>query len=290
MRTPARHLVFLSQMLVCAALQCPAQAAVHSTAAKHDGRARQDTSQDTAPAMSLAARTVVYSAEEVIPVRTRLRFTTLLVLPNNERILDYTCGDKEFWAIDGDQNFAYVKPAKAGAQTNLNLVTASGNVYSFVLSEISGIPKAEPDLKIFIEIKDDAMVAASQGAPRFVAADEAARYKHEAEAARIETRQIKEAERGAVERGVRAFVSNVRFDYHFEAGKKPFNIRAMYHDDHFTYIQARPEETPTLYEIKDGRPNSVNFQYNNGVYVVDKILDRGYLVIGKQKLGFRREE
>ena len=64
----------------------------------------------------------------------------------------------------------------------------------------------------------------------------------------------------------------------------------MYHDDKFTYIHARPEETPTLYEVKDGKPNLVNFDYKNGVYVVDKILDQGYLTIGKQKLGFSRQE
>ena len=85
-------------------------------------------------------------------------------------------------------------------------------------------------------------------------------------------------------------MSNVRFPYRFEAGKKPFFVRAMYHDDKFTYIQARPEETPTLYEIKDGKPNLVNFSYKDGVYVVDKILDQGYLAIGKRKLAFTREE
>ena len=82
----------------------------------------------------------------------------------------------------------------------------------------------------------------------------------------------------------------MRFPYRFEAGKKPFLVRAMYHDDRFTYIQARPEETPTLYEIKDGQPNLVNFDYKDGVYVIEKILDRGYLAIGKQKLPFAREE
>ena len=105
-----------------------------------------------------------------------------------------------------------------------------------------------------------------------------------------ETRQVKQATQAAIDNGISRFVSNVRFPYRFEAGKKPFFVRAMYHDDKFTYVQARPEESPTLYEIKDGKPNLVNFDYKNGVYVVDKILDRGYLVIGKQKLGFLREE
>src|SRR5690348_17552938 len=78
-------------------------------------------------------RIVGYSQKDVIPVRTKLRYSTLIVLPKSEQILDFTCGDKEFWVVNGNQNFAYVKPAKAGAHTNLNLVTASGNIYSFVL-------------------------------------------------------------------------------------------------------------------------------------------------------------
>ena len=55
------------------------------------------------------------------------------VLPEDEEILDVVCGDKDFWVISATQNIAHVKPAKEGAATNLNLVTASGNVYSFLL-------------------------------------------------------------------------------------------------------------------------------------------------------------
>ena len=53
---------------------------------------------------------------------------------------------------------------------------------------------------------------------------------------------------------------------------------------------ARPEETPALYELKDRTPNLVNFDYRDGVYVVDKVLDSGYLAIGKRLLRFTREE
>ena len=43
-----------------------------------------------------------------------------------------------------------------------------------------------------------------------------------------------------------------------------------------------------MYEIKDGKPNLVNFELRNGVYVVSKILDSGYLVVGKKRLNFER--
>src|SRR5579872_7577555 len=90
-----------------------------------------------ASAPSQTAKVVSYSEKDVIAVKAKVRFTTLIVLPKQEQILDFTCGDKEFWIVNGSQNFAYVKPAKAGAETNLNLVTASGNIYSFVLNEVS---------------------------------------------------------------------------------------------------------------------------------------------------------
>jgi Conjugal transfer protein len=141
-----------------------------------------------------------------------------------------------------------------------------------------------------VDLKEGAMLTASQSAPRFVPAQEVETYKDKLEKAQDETRQAKEASQTAIHQGITRFISNVRFPYRFEAGKKPFFVRAMYHDDRFTYIQARPQEAPALYEIKDGQPNLVNFEYKDGVYVVDKILDHGYLAIGKQKLAFASEE
>ena len=259
-----------------------------SPAARRSARKSQTVEASTA-GLGSGVKVVTYSDKDIIRVRTKLRYTTLIVLPKAEEILDFTTGDKDFWVVNGAQNFAYIKPAKAGAQTNLNLVTASGNVYSFVLSEISEVADASPDLKVFVEAKEGTL-AKPEGAPRFVSSQVVEDYKQQAELAKEETRRTKEAAQDEIDRGISQFVSNVRFPYRFEAGKKPFSVRAMYNDEKFTYIQARPEETPTLYELRDGKPNLINYEYRNGVYVVTKILDRGYLAIGKKKLYFRREE
>jgi type IV secretory pathway VirB9-like protein len=248
------------------------------------------TSEAPPPEVQPEAKVIQYNEKDVVRVKTKLRYTTLIVLPKNEQILDFTCGDKEFWIVNGNQNFAYVKPAKAGAETNLNLVTASGNIYSFVLNEISETPNAQADLKVFVELSSQPMTEAASAPARFVSAQMADDYRQQAEIAKEETRQVKQSAQSAIDSDISKFISNVRFPYRFEAGKKPFFVRAMYHDDKFTYIQARPEETPTLYEIKDGKPNLVNFDYKDGVYVVGKILDQGYLAVGKQKLGFERQE
>src|SRR5439155_21374538 len=173
---------------------------------------------------------------------------------------------------------------------NLNLVTASGNIYSFLLTEVSERPEILPDFKVFVEPEEESMITAAGGAPRFVSSQTIDDYRQQVNMAKEETREAKRTAEEAIDRGISQFVSSMRFPYRFEAGKKPFFVRAMYTDNKFTYLQARPEETPTLYELKDGKPNLINFDYRDGVYVVSKILDRGYLAIGKQKLGFTREE
>ena len=243
-----------------------------------------------ASAPTPTAKVVSYSEKDVIPVKAKVRFTTLIVLPKQEQILDFTCGDKEFWIVNGSQNFAYVKPAKTGSRTNLNLITASGNVYSFVLSEVSEATDSEPDIKIFIEPKEESMLSSANGQPRFVSAQQVEDYRQQVDIAKADARDAKQAAQAAIERETSQFrtqyPSSLKFPYRIEPGKRPFNVTAMYTDGKFTYIQAHPDEPPALYELKDGKPNLVQFEFRNGTYIVAKVLDSGYLAIGKQKLSF----
>ena len=248
------------------------------------------TTSPPPPTPETTARVVQYGERDVIPVKAKLRFTTLIVLPKTEQILDFVCGDKEFWVVNGAQNFAYVKPAKGGGRTNLNLVTASGIVYSFVLTEGDG----DPDLKLFVEPREESMISAVNGAPKFVSAQQVEDYRQQVEIAKNEAREAKQAAHNAIQRDVLAFQADyptrIRSAYRFPQNQRPFLVSAIFHDDKFTYIQATPQEVPALYEMKDGKPNLIQFQFRNGTYIVDKILDSGYLAIGKQQLPFSRQD
>src|SRR5580693_855716 len=101
----------------------------------------------SAAAQSREARTVKYAAKDIVLIKTKLRYTTLIVLPQNEKILDFVTGDKDFWVVEGTQNFCYVKPAKQGISTDVTLITAAGNVYSFLVKEVG--ESDEFDLKLF---------------------------------------------------------------------------------------------------------------------------------------------
>jgi type IV secretory pathway VirB9-like protein len=241
-----------------------------------------------------AARVVKYAKEDIVPVRAKLRFSTLIVLPDDEEILDFTTGDKEFWIINGVHNLCYVHPAQAGIRSNLNLITASGRVYSFLLTEISNEPNAEPDLKIFVEPKEGSGSAASSGLRGYVSAGEAQAYKKELETLRVQTAdQVRAAQAQAAEQVNRfraSYAMKLHFDYPLDskAARDPFLVSAIYHDDVFTYIKCAAREKPALYELKDGKPNLISFQFDSGVYIAPKIIDAGYLAIGKKKLPFAR--
>ena len=253
-------------------------------------------SQTSTRAATDTARIVKYGQNDIVPVKAKLRFSTLIILPEKEEILDFTTGDKEFWIIDGAHNLCYIHPARAGIRSNLNLITASGHVYSFLLEEISKEANAEPDLKIFIEPKEQSGIEGSVFAQRFVSAAETEAYKREIQTVRDQANaQVQAAQANAkeqVEKFRSEYATKIQFDYHLSPNGtgQPFLVAAIYHDDAFTYIKCAAYEKPAIYEVKDGKPNLVNFDYKDGVYVIGKILDRGYLVVGKQKLGFVREE
>src|SRR5579863_735849 len=240
------------------------------------------------------ARTVKYSKEDIVPVHAKMRFSTLIVLPDEEEILDFTTGDREFWIINGSHNLCYVHPAQAGIRSNLNLITASGHVYSFLLTEISNQPNAEPDLKLFVEPKEASGIAVNNGLRSYVSAGEAQAYKKELETLRSQTAEQIHAVQAQSADQINHFRSTyptkLQFDYLLDpkAGREPFLVSAIYHDDAFTYIKCAAREKPALYEIKDGKPNLISFQFENGVYIAPKIIDNGYLAIGKKKLSFAR--
>jgi len=240
------------------------------------------------------ARTVRYAETDIIPIHAKIRFSTLIVLPANEEILDATTGDKEFWIINGAHNLCYLHPAQQGIRSNLNLITSSGHVYSFLLTEISSEPNTEPDLKVFVERKEESTINGAALVPPLARASEVQAYKSAVDAARTDAAQAVHAAEDHAQKEIsqyrEQYPGKLQFDYALDAkaSRPPFSVSAIYHDDKFTYIKCTAQEKPTIYELKDGKPNLINFDLANGVYVIPKILDRGYLVLGKKKLNFER--
>jgi type IV secretion system protein VirB9 len=244
------------------------------------------------PTTPRGARTVVYHPHDLVTLRAKVRYSTLIVLPAGEDVVEATCGDRDRWLINVRGGLVSVKPTKEGSETNLNVVATSGHVYAFLLTEVSPDKTQDVDLSVYLEPDTLDSSARAGTRPRFVPVEQIDDFRAQADLAREQARRATDAARTELESGIATFRSSyplsLRFTYRVALDTKPFWVRAMFHDDRRTFIHAVARELPALYEMKDGKPNLVNFEVQDGTYVIPKILDEGYLMIGTKRLGFRR--
>ena len=228
-----------------------------------------------------SARTVQYHSQDIVPIRAKVKYTTLIELPTTEKIMEAATGDKDFWIVDVVGNFCFVHPAKQGISSNLNLITDKGNIYSFTLQDISG-SSASPDLKVIVEPADRSAIVAASGPAQFVPAAQLEQSRQQLAVLQSHVEQ-------AVDEYKSAYPTQLKFDYVYKANEAPFDIQSIYHDDKFTYIKTNAPEKFSVYEMKDGKPNLVTYDLREGTYIIPKIMDSGYVELGKKRMGFTRK-
>jgi type IV secretion system protein VirB9 len=232
-------------------------------------------------AQDSSARTVQYHSQDIVPIHAKLRYTTLIELPPTEKIMEATVGDKDFWIVDVVGNFCFLHPAKAGIASNLNLITDKGNIYSFTLQDVSATGQ-EPDLKVIIHPADRSSIVAADDPPQFVPAAQLEQSKRQLAALEAHVTE-------AIDEFRSAYPLSLKFDYAFHANEAPFDIEAIYHDDKFTYIKTDAPEKFSIYDMRDGKPNLVTYQLENGTYIIPEVMDSGYVELGKKRMDFSRK-
>jgi type IV secretion system protein VirB9 len=238
-------------------------------------------SSAVAVAEDASARTVQYHSQDIVPIRAKVKYTTLIEVPPTEKIMEAATGDKDYWIVDVVGNFCFVHPAKQGISSNLNLITDKGNIYSFTLQDISA-GSDSPDLKVIIEPADRSAIVAASGPPQFVPATQLEQSKQQLAALQSHVSQ-------AVDEYKSTYPLELKFDYTFRAGEPPFDIQSIFHDDKFTYIKTTASEKFSIYEMRDGKPNLVNYELRDNTYIVPKVMDSGYVELGKKRMDFTRK-
>ena len=228
-----------------------------------------------------SARIVQYHSQDIVPIRAKVKYTTLIEVPPTEKIMEAATGDKDFWIVDVVGNFCFVHPAKQGISSNLNLITDKGNIYSFTLQDISA-SSADPDLKVIIEPADRSSIVAASGPPQFVPAAQLEASKQQLAALQSHVAQ-------AVDEYKSAYPAQLKFDYVYKQNEAPFDIQSIYHDDKFTYIKTNAPEKFSVYEMKDGKPNLITYDLRDGMYIIPKVMDSGYVELGKKRMDFTRK-
>jgi type IV secretion system protein VirB9 len=226
--------------------------------------------------------------EDIIRLNTADFEYSSVVLPEGEKAVTYLCGDPKHWdvqIIEGAERFVNVKPSPGAHATDVQILTDHNHNYT-VKAEV----KTPVDIKLFLDSTD---VESLRKPPTFVPATEAQRVKTELEQTQAELARLKkqadETVRGSEDQYRATYPHKLTFDYDFKRDEAPFRIHNVWHDDRFTYIAANPDEVASFYELKDGKPNLVQFQFQNGLYVVRDIVDRGYLQVGKKKADITRK-
>jgi Type IV secretory pathway, VirB9 components len=240
-----------------------------------------------------APRTVVVSEAATPPeIRAGLLQSTLIVLPAEEKVANVFAGDTVNWIFDGGHvasRFISVKPKTANAATDIHIVSDHGNEYTLQLREVSNDSDAHFDSKVFINPGDQAQKDRLAQLPVFVPAAELDKAKQETAAAKAAQVAELKAEQTKAEQYRSEYPGSLHFDYTWDEKKaKELGLQQIWRDDKFTYLRGVFQETPALYEVKDKKPSLINFDFNGGLYTVPKLLDSGYLAIGKQKVEFHR--
>ena len=242
-----------------------------------------------------APRSVTVTEAETPPViRAGLLQSTLILLPAEEKIATVFGGDTVDWVFDGGHvasRFISVKPKLANTTTDIHIVSDHGNEYTLQLQEISADTDSHFDSKVFIVPGDKAAKDRLTDMPVFVPAAELEKAKQEAIAAKAAQVAELKSEEAKAETYRSQYPGSLHFDFTWDEKKgKELGLQQIWHDDKFTYLRGQFQETPALYELKDGKGSLINFDFNAGLYTVPKQLETGYLTIGKKRVDFHRSE
>ena len=246
------------------------------------------------PLFPSAPRTVVVLDSETPPVvRAGLLQSTLILLPAEEKVATVFGGDTSSWVFDGGHvasRFISIKPKIAGSSTDVHIVSDHGNEYTLQLREVSHDGDPHFDSKVFVTPGDQAGKDKLAAMPVFVPAADLDRAKREAAEATAKEATERKAAESKAEAYRSQYPGQLHFDYTWDRKKAGLlGLEEVWRDDKFTYLRGKFQETPVLYETKDGKGSLINWSYSDGLYTVDKLMLQGYLTIGKQRVDFRKE-
>ena len=240
-----------------------------------------------------APRSITVSEAQTPPtIRAGLLQSTFILLPDEEKVATVFGGDTVDWVFDAGHvasRFISVKPKLANATTDIHIVSDHGNEYTLQLQEVTSDADDHFDSKIFRVPGDKAAKDRLTEMPVVVPAADLEKARQDAAAAKAaQTAELK-AEEVKAETYRSQYPGSLHFDYTWDAKKaKELGLQQIWRDDKFTYLRGQFQETPALYELKDGKGSLINFDYNGGLYTVPKQLDNGYLAIGKKRVEFHR--
>ena len=224
-------------------------------------------------------------------LRLREMMNTLLVLPAGEKIEAVSLGDKAnfvFEPVRNDQgtvfeNMGNVRAIYPGADTNLTIVTAEKNIYSFYLRVDTVESPYMPDLIVYVESQEIENAIKVKQLAAEEKKEQEARAKLEAEKLVSKTEKAK-AEYLKTREDTNA--AKLNFNYKQTAGDAALMPLRIMDDGLWTYFQYDEENLnkiqnlPAIYRVVDGVDTPVNSRIEGGTVVVETLSDKWTLRSG----------
>ena len=248
-------------------------------------------------------REIVHPPDRSVRLVTRpLRHTTIL-LPPEERIVDFVVGDGLYFEVTGADNVAFVKPMQNNRRTSVSFTTNLDHAYSF---DVFATSLVRPDEVLRVRWPDEERMAPGEAGGGvvagfrerefgldFVASDtlESIRRRIDAvreQQAQVETeaaRQLASVERLAERRYEEfklAFPRRIEARYRLspEIQSAPLFVHQIFTDGQFTYLRSSAQESPALYTLSGAagsEPVLANVTLSpNGFYVIDHVVSAGF--------------
>ena len=237
---------------------------------------------------------MVSEADTPPQIRAGLLQSTLIVLPAEEKVANVFAGDTVDWVFDGGHvasRFISVKP-KIGERSDRHSHRLRPrqriHACSCARSRMTPIPTSIP--------KSSSIPATRPPKTGWRSCRSLCRRPNWTRRNRRLLRRKPLRPRNSKPKQTKAeqyrseYPGSLHFDYTWDERKgKELGLQQIWRDDKFTYLRGQFQETPALYEVKDGKASLINFDFNDGLYTVPKQLEHGYLAIGKQKVEFHRD-
>ena len=242
-------------------------------------------------------RNIIVS-ERTVPVINVCPYQeTLVILPAGEKVMKAFVADTKNWRVESgrdDQASRYLSIKVAEpltTQTTINVISDHEVPYTFKLV-LNG---EHCDSKVSIDADAQIADAIKKTEPWLSPAD-AARLKTHVEQAKAEALAAAQKAQQQMNAYNASYPAQLHFAYRYDAkAAEKLGVRSVFDDGKFTYVKGKFEETPAFYEVKEGKPSLISFDFHDGLYSTARIVSDGYLAVGgngngkhQDKLEFHR--
>lgn len=238
-------------------------------------------------------RNVTVSERSVVPINVCQFQETLLILPAEEKVMKSFVGDSANWKLESahgeDVASRYISIKVKEPQsptTTLNVISDHDSNYTFKLV----LNREHCDSKVSIDA-DSQLAQQIKKTEPWVSPGEVARIRAQSVQVVQDAAAAMQKAQAQTEAFRAAYPSKLHFDYKYDSkAAEKLGVHSIFSDDKFTYITGAFEETPTFYELKEGKPSLISFDFANGVYSTGRIVRDGYLAVGGNGNGKHQEK